>query len=309
MTKKYIIFLNLTKKVTEYYIFMDKFLETLKTTNKISSFYFDFDDILEIERMKEDIKKLNILIGEEDFDNKLKEIILNNSQIVNILPLLVAQRELILEVLVEYSYDNPWINETYLFDVKSPDYNVDKIVDFFDKLGIKSFFQNEGISDVYSYILGIHLGMRTHSRKNKSGVFMEQYIENYLANMCNKYDLKYISQATPKLIFKEFGIKLPKSLNRRRFDFVIFKNNKLTLIEANFYNSSGSKLKAVAEEFIRLNAECDKCSDIENFVWITDGSGWKSEKKTLEKIFNEVDSVINLNDMHNKWIERKIDCA
>lgn len=289
---------------------MNRFLETLKICNKTSKFYFDDIDILEIKNMREKIGKLNSLIGNKDFDNKLKNIILLNPELINIFPLLVGVRDLNIDLLVEYTYDKPWVTSTY--SLKENDLSEDSlnnILDFFKNIGLKEFFQNEEISDVYSYILGMHLGLKTNARKNKSGTFMENYIEGYLERLSyNNNNLKYISQATSKDILKEFNIDIKDTLKNRRVDFAINNNGKLILIETNFYNSSGSKIKSVTQEFIKFNKECENSSEIQDFIWITDGAGWLKERKTLEKAFNEIDNIININDMHNKYIENKIFC-
>src|SRR5699024_403783 len=94
---------------------MNRFLETLKICNKTSKFYFDDIDILEIKNMREKIGKLNSLIGNKDFDNKLKNIILLNPELINIFPLLVGVRDLNIDLLVEYTYDKPWVTSTYSF--------------------------------------------------------------------------------------------------------------------------------------------------------------------------------------------------
>ena len=45
--------------------------------------------------------------------------------------------------------------------------------------------------------------------------------------------------------------------------------------ETNYYGGGGSKLKAVAGEFTELSQFVVTSDDDVEFVWVTDGQGWK----------------------------------
>lgn len=279
------------------------FLKTLKLSNKTSRFYFDVSDIITLKSAKKDIEGLNVLIGEKNFNEKLKSIIINNPHLVPIFPLLVGVRDSYIELLIEYTYKKPWISRGYDFSGEDLDESkIEGIIDFFERVGLKDFFENAEIKDVYSYLLGIHLGLRTNARKNKSGEFMEQYIDSYVKNLCREKGLEYLSQATSKDILINFNIDISPVVKNKRIDFVINDKGKLLLIEVNFYNSTGSKIKSVAQEFVKFNQDCLKSPFVKDFIWITDGAGWLKERKTLERTFSEGINVININDMHNQQI-------
>lgn len=286
---------------------MNIFLENLVKTNRTAEYYFNMPDILEIKRMKKDIDKLNELIGNKNFDNTLKNILVETPSIIKMIPLLIAYREENLDLLMEYSYDKPWVVSTYSFKLKNIDEErILSIIDFFEKIGLKKFFMDKEINDVYSFILGTHLGLRASARKNKSGDFMESYVNTYISNMCTNNNLEYISQATADEILTSFNIDIKDILKNRRPDFVINNNGKLLLIEVNFYNSTGSKIKSTANEYIKLNGELKNCLEIQDFIWITDGPAWKKEKKTLERVFENIENIINIHDMNNGYIENKL---
>lgn len=286
---------------------MNIFLENLVKTNRTAEYYFNIPDILEIKRMKKDIDKLNELIGNKNFDNTLKNILVETPSIIKMIPLLIAYREENLDLLMEYSYDKPWVVSTYSFKLKNIDEErILSIIDFFEKIGLKKFFMDKEINDVYSFILGTHLGLRASARKNKSGDFMESYVNTYISNMCTNNNLEYISQATADEILTSFNIDIKDILKNRRPDFVINNNGKLLLIEVNFYNSTGSKIKSTANEYIKLNGELKNCLEIQDFIWITDGPAWKKEKKTLERVFENIENIINIHDMNNGYIENKL---
>jgi len=63
-------------------------------------------------------------------------------------------------------------------------------------------------------------------------------------------------------------------------------------METNFFNGGGSKLKAVCGEFKNLHSTL-KLQNID-FIWITDGNGWKSALLLLEEVYNHNDYIFNL---------------
>jgi len=75
----------------------------------------------------------------------------------------------------------------------------------------------------------------------------------YIEKECKKLGLQYIEQASKKKIQKKWGIQTPVDKSSRRYDFAIKKENKVVLVETNFYTTGGSKLKSVAGEYISLN--------------------------------------------------------
>jgi type II restriction enzyme len=84
----------------------------------------------------------------------------------------------------------------------------------------------------------------------------------------------------------------------KRFDFVIKTRTKTYLIETNFYNGGGSKLNEVARAYSEVAPKINKYPNYE-FVWITDGQGWKSAKNKLEQAFSIIPSVYNLTTLDN----------
>ena len=81
--------------------------------------------------------------------------------------------------------------------------------------------------------------------------------------------------------------------DEKRFDFFIETNTKKYLIEVNFYSGGGSKLNEVARAYSELAPKVNSVDGFE-FVWITDGIGWRSARNKLEEAYNIIPSVYNL---------------
>ena len=84
----------------------------------------------------------------------------------------------------------------------------------------------------------------------------------------------------------------------RSFDFVIETEQKIFLIEVNFYSSGGSKLNEVARSYSDIAPKINSVSGFE-FVWITDGIGWKSARNKLQEAYNIIPSIYNLTNMQD----------
>lgn len=70
--------------------------------------------------------------------------------------------------------------------------------------------------------------------------------------------------------------------DKKRFDFYIETTKRKYLIEVNFYSGGGSKLNEVARAYTELAPKVNSVKGFE-FVWITDGIGWKSARTNWRK--------------------------
>ena len=84
--------------------------------------------------------------------------------------------------------------------------------------------------------------------------------------------------------------------DEKRFDFVIKTAAKTYLIEVNFYSGGGSKLNEVARSYSDIAPKINSVSGFE-FVWITDGIGWKSAKNKLQEAYSIIPSIYNLTNI------------
>lgn len=79
--------------------------------------------------------------------------------------------------------------------------------------------------------------------------------------------------------------------------------SKIFVIETNFYASSGSKLNEIARSYKMIAEEAKEIPNFE-FVWITDGAGWKDAKRNLEETFIVLENLYNITDMENGILNR-----
>ena len=94
-----------------------------------------------------------------------------------------------------------------------------------------------------------------------------------------------------------------KGKTEKRFDFVIKGENKVYGIETNFYFNNGSKLNETARSYKTIALESNEIEKFE-FVWITDGYGWKGAKNNLIETYEIMEHLYNINDLKNGIIER-----
>ncbi len=271
------------------------FIENLKKTNRTFDFFIDWSRVFHnVENIEVELNILNYLIGKNNIKDEFAKLINNYPNIVSTIPILIAVRKRNLEVLVNFKTPD-WEYKNYSFIRKerytqSEIYN---IVEFCDNLGLLQLLKERKIKNLVDYCIGLEVGIGTNSRKNRSGKIMEDIIEWHIKSVCNKLNLEYINQATKSKIKNIWNLDLPLDKSSRQYDFAILKNNKLILIETNFFSGGGSKLKSVAGEFQSLDLFLKSHEIIDKFIWITDGIGWTTAKTFLKEAFINNDFIIN----------------
>lgn len=235
------------------------------------------------------LNKLNYLLGKENLKDEFKKLYSSNPDIVKALPVLLAVRENKLEV-----FDKVTKNSEF-FDFSGTEKDSEKYYEFLEKSGLARLFQKDGVKNLVDYVMGIEVGLDSNGRKNRGGSLMEEIVESFISELCNKNGFEYLSQARATAIKSKWGVDIRVDKSERSFDFAVFnpKNKKVKLFEVNFYNGGGSKLKAVCGEFKSLHTEL-KEQNID-FIWITDGLGWFTTKRPLEETYNHNEYVFNLN--------------
>lgn len=274
-----------------------QFISSLRSSIKIWDYFVNWQKVNDnLKGIEIELNILNSLIGKKDFKNEFISLIKKYPNVVKTFPSLLAVREIKLEIMKDYKKgDLSYL--TFTFDKKDriSDNEAEKYYTFIEKSGLIDLFYDKKVKNFVDYVLGVEVGLDSNGRKNRGGSLMEEVVEVFIKKAINKNtDLEYMAQATPNKIQEKWNYEVKFEISARSFDFAIYnkKTKKLFLVETNFYNDGGSKLKSVCGEFKSLFNELQKQSIA--FIWITDGNGWKKTKRPLEETFNNNDFVFNL---------------
>jgi type II restriction enzyme len=292
MKELYIEFLNVENEESV----IEKFHDTLVDTNRSYDFFVDWDKVRKhVEEHKIEFNILNSLIGSNRFDNDLRKILLNYPRVLPVIPILLAIRDLNFKVIRDFTDKN--------LDIVNYDFNtrtltsedIDNIIEFFDKTGLKRFFLEMGTKSVQDYVIGVEVGMDTHARKNRSGDAMELLLKPIIEDIATKEKgfERVLFQKNFGYLETNYGIEVNSSIKNRKADFILIKDNKKVInIEVNFYSGTGSKPQEIVDSYIERQNEL-KNNGFE-FIWITDGEGWRGQKNQIHKGFEKIDYLLNL---------------
>jgi len=152
-------------------------------------------------------------------------------------------------------------------------------------------------------MIGVEAGLDSNARKNRGGHSMEDIVEAFIKDICDKKGCQYLKEANAAKIKQEFNIDVPVDKSSRRYDYVVKIGDEIILFEVNFYGGGGSKLKSTAGEYRNLH---DVLDGKFKFIWITDGLGWKTTKHPLRETFNHNDYLISLAMLEKGLLEQII---
>ena len=169
--------------------------------------------------------------------------------------------------------------------------SIDGIMEFLQNTGLADILQSKKIANLVDYVFGIETGLDTNASKNRSGIIMQELVANIFKNNKIKYRTEVYSNEW-NVITQALGD------DKKRFDFVIETSQKIYLIEVNFYSGGGSKLNEVARAYSEIAPKINAVDGFE-FVWITDGIGWKSAKNKLQEAYNIIPKIYNLTSINN----------
>jgi len=285
------------------------FIETLKESIFTWDYFVNWEKICRnTKNIEKELNILNYLIGKENVEEEFLKLIEEYSNVKKVLPILLAIRENKLkELQIITDIDGLTYEEVYdIFYEDNPPIAEEKLMKFFIDSGLRDIFKDKTVKNLVDYCYGIEVGLDTNARKNRTGTLMEKIVEEYIRNFTSKFRLKYLSQVTRSKIESNFNYTIKVDKYDRVFDFSVINDDKgkIYLIEANYYSGGGSKLKATAGEYIELNNILRKQNI--DFIWITDGYGWKNSKNPLFETFINNDYTFNLELLYNGALEEVI---
>lgn len=260
----------------------DLFISQLQETNQTLDFFCDFDKISQnVEDIKLSLCILNSLIGSSDLRKSVETIWKRDKSAFEVMDILIAVRSEGKKKVLD-SLGRCVVLDT-LFN------SVDGVMEFLENTGLAEIFQSKKINDLVDYVFGIETGLDTNARKNRSGHVMEDMVARIFEKNGIHYRQEVYSSEWPT-ITRVLGD------DEKRFDFVIKTAAKTYLIEVNFYSGGGSKLNEVARSYSDIAPKINSVSGFE-FVWITDGIGWKSAKNKLQEAYSIIPSIYNLTNI------------
>lgn len=282
----------------------DYFISSLKPVINDLTFFVDWTKVLSnIENYKIELNILNSLCGSKDIHDDLQLLLTKYPEVVTAFPLLIGLRKKTIQIL-ESNNSIDWKYKTYNF--KTPPSILDEstkkdYTKLFVDSGLLDFIQNGKLKSILDYAYGVEVGLDTNARKNRGGHLMEELISSLLTPIAGKLGYKIMSEANEQKMKNEWNKELPVDKSSRRIDFALYNGENLVLVETNFYSGGGSKLKATAGEYLTM-FDYWKSHNIE-FIWITDGAGWKKTHKPLRETFDHTDYIFNLEMIKNGVIE------
>ncbi len=262
----------------------EEFMSQLRETNQTLDFFCDFDKInSNVENIKLSLCMLNSLIGATNLRSAVETIWNRDRSAFNVMDILIAVRSEGQKKVLNS------IGECIVLDDLFQ--SIDGVLEYLNDTGLAEIFQSQKVKDLVDYVFGIETGLDTNARKNRSGHIMEGQVATIMA----KHHLSYRQE-----VYSSEWLELTKALgdDEKRFDFVIETPQKTYLFEVNFYSGGGSKLNEVARSYSEIAPKINAIPGFE-FVWITDGIGWKSAKNKLQEAYNIIPSIFNLTTLED----------
>ncbi len=270
-------------------------LSTFRKSISGYDYYVDFTKIYNnVDAIKIELNILNSLIGSKNIEKDFMSLINHYPNILKCIPILLAIRAN--EI---YAMDD---DGEYIYNFNKTNHSPEQYCIFMKKTGLFNLLQNKIIGNLIDYVLGVETGLDSNARKNRGGHLMESLVEKYIKKSGFIEDKTYYKEMYIHQIQQKWKINLSAISNKgkmeKRFDFVIKTPSKIYLIETNFYGGGGSKLNETARSYKILSMEIATIEGAE-FVWLTDGIGWKSAKNNLEETFDTMEHLYNIKDMEN----------
>ena len=269
----------------------DDWLKTFRASINQYDYYTDFDKVYaNAERLKVEINILNSLICSKNIERDFENLLARYPECLKAVPILLAVRG----------------NEIYCqdergavtYDFNEPNQSVEQYKYFMRATGLFDMLQNHVIANLYDYVTGVEVGLDSNGRKNRGGHQMENLVEKFL----RKAGVAYHKEMYLAEVEEKFGLDLSAisaaGTSTKRFDFIVKTTKKVFGIETNFYTGGGSKLNETARSY-KMIAEESKDIDGFEFVWITDGQGWKSARRNLKETFLVLDMLYNIRDLED----------
>lgn len=260
----------------------DTFMSQLQETNQTLDFFCDFNKIVQnVNDIKLSLCMLNSLIGAQDLRKAVDTIWQRDRTAFDVMEILIAVRDRGNKKVID--------TKGRCVPLSSFFFDIDGVMEYLESTGLAEVLQQQKIKNLVDYVFGIETGLDSNARKNRSGHVMERMIARIFTTNNISFRQEVYSSEWPE-ITNVLGD------DEKRFDFVVQKNGTTYLIEVNFYSGGGSKLNEVARSYSEIAPKINAVNGFE-FVWITDGIGWRSAKNKLQEAYSIIPSIYNLTNI------------
>lgn len=162
---------------------------------------------------------------------------------------------------------------------------------FMRQTSLFEMLQNRDIGSLKDYLQGIIEVLYSENEHIKYNYQIKSIVRDFL----KLSGVQYYERIRSLDIEESWGYDL-SALSNRCWDFVVKTNEEVFVIETNFYTDGGSKLNEVARSYKKIAEDAAQIENF-NFVWITDGEGWKKAKNNLKETFMILPTLYNIKDI------------
>lgn len=275
----------------------EAWLDTMTDSVAGWQYYTDFNKVYKnVDQMKIQLNILNSLIGSQHIQQDFIRLVKQYPEVLQVIPILIAKRmKSCKDVII---IKDP--EKDYYFNFKNPNYSLEEYALFMEKTGLFNLMSHHLIANLVDYVLGVEVGLDSNGRKNRTGHAMEDLVESYLIEAGFERDKTLFKEMYQDEVEQRWNVDLSSITNKgntsKRFDFVAVTPQMIYLIETNFYSSGGSKLNETARSYKMITEEAKNIPGVQ-FVWITDGQGWKTARKNLFETFELLPTLYNIHDL------------
>lgn len=285
----------------------DEWLNKFRASISTYDYYVDFEKVhRNVDEIKIELNILNSLIGSKNIKEEFVDILQKYPETLKVIPILLAKRESEIYcqdekggVLYKFSFyasKGEYQPNSHRFKT------YEQYCYFMEQTGLFDLLENHLINNLVDYVTGVETGLDSNGRKNRGGHLMEDLAERYIKEAGFIKDETYFKEMYLADIESKWDIDLSALSNAgkvaKRFDFVVKTDDTIYAIETNFYASGDSKLNETARSYKMLAQEAETVEGFE-FVWFTDGLGWKSARGNLRETFDSMEHIYSIDDLEN----------
>ena len=200
------LFLSATNKTSEDELFgyiSSTFKDKITTWDYFVNWHKVFQNVSSIEK---ELNILNYLIGKENLQIELSDLIRQYPEVISTFPALIALRANSIDILIDAS---KFIYKNYNFKKRAlTDADVKDLSEFVMNSGLGEILTNKKIKNLVDYVTGVEVGLDSNGRKNRGGTLMEEIVEVYVKTLCEKNKWDYLSQANAAKIYSKWNMQI-----------------------------------------------------------------------------------------------------